>query len=255
MSLSIGERLKSAREGKGIPLEQACKATKVQHKILEAIEGDCIDDILDPVYAKIFIKKYAGYLGLDGSALVDEYAAFLDPERDPEPPRAAPLPAQARRPDGKMPLASFRQLLIPITVCLIGVIGLAFLIHLAIDFTSSIVQDRKDGSARVAPEGTQASSTKKKPASKLLVPRSQPLKLTIRTKADVWMQIKSDGAVIFQNVLPKGSQESWTAKDGLELWTGNAGAVELHLNGKPIGPLGTGVKKGIKVTRRGIEEE
>ena len=78
------------------------------------------------------------------------------------------------------------------------------------------------------------------------------MKLTIRTKADVWMQVKSDGTVIFQNVLPKGSQESWTAKEELELWTGNAGAMELILNGTPLGNPGIGVKKGIKVTRMGL---
>lgn len=87
----------------------------------------------------------------------------------------------------------------------------------------------------------------------LLVPLSETLELTVRTSADAWVQVKSDGDVIFQNVLPKGSREIWTAKKELELWTANAGAIELTLNGKRLEGLGRGVKRGVRVAHAGLK--
>ena len=71
MSLSLGERLKSAREAKRISLEDACRITKIQRRVLQAIEAGRVEEILDPTYAKIFVKKYASFLGIDGSALLE----------------------------------------------------------------------------------------------------------------------------------------------------------------------------------------
>ncbi len=249
MSLSIGERLKSARNTRGTTLEEACKATKVQRKILEALEQDRVDEVLDSTYAKIFMKKYASFLGLDGSALVDEYLALSGPA--PERPIGLETEATRRQ------TVSYRQVFVPAMLGLVALIGLCFIGYLASDLYGTLMKDRKPVPARTAAvkNSSRGPVVERVPeAPRLIIPRSQPLKLTIRTKADVWMQIKSDGAGIFQNVLPKGAQESWIAKEELELWTGNAGAMELVLNGRSLGNPGTGVKKGIRVTREGLKQ-
>ena len=75
MSLSIGERLKSARSAKGLSLEAVARATKIQRNILQSMEEDQVEAFLDPAYAKIFMKKYAAYLGIDGAVLLEEYQA------------------------------------------------------------------------------------------------------------------------------------------------------------------------------------
>ena len=235
--MSIGERLKSAREARGLTLQQAHKVSKVQPGLLAAIEEDRLDDLPDPAYAKIFLKKYANFLGLDGSALVEEYLALVGPL----PQRPLTLaPAEDKK---KMVLPSLWG---PVAAAAAAVIGVAFLAYLAFDLFGKVQSPQAQGRVKARPVDPAASS-------KLLVPRGQPLKLTILSKADVWMQVKSDGAVIFQNVLPKGSKESWTAQEELELWTGNAGAMELVLNGKSLGSPGTGVRKGIRVTRDGLK--
>ncbi|MBI1952971.1 MAG: DUF4115 domain-containing protein [Candidatus Omnitrophica bacterium] len=235
--MSIGERLKSAREAKGLTLDQAHKITKVQTDLILAIEEDRLEDLPDPAYAKIFLKKYANFLGLDGSALVQEYLAL----HGPLPPR--PLAPVAHDEPKEVVLPRY---LGPAAALAAAVIGIAFLAYLAFDLLGNPKSPR-------APERPKARVVEPAAPAKLLVPRGQPLKLTIVSKADVWMQVKSDGAVIFQNVLAKGARESWTAKEELELWTGNAGAMELVLNGKSLGSPGTGVKKGIKVTHEGVK--
>lgn len=66
------------------------------------------------------------------------------------------------------------------------------------------------------------------------------------------MQVKSDGKVLFQNVLPKGRSETWTGNDHIELWVGNAAVLSMTLNGNSLEPLPSGVMKGIRVTRYGL---
>lgn len=239
--MSIGERLKSAREAKKISLEEVCRVTRIQRKTLEAIEEDRVDDLLDPAYARIFIKKYAAYLGVNGSAIMEEYQAA----RPSEPERPLAVQTEVTRHQQQ----SAPSLWVPLGAGLVALVGIAFLVYLSID----LFQNLSSRSASVRPPARSAPVERGTPDRPLLVPRSKPLKLTIQATADVWIQVKSDGAVIFQNVLSKGSQESWTAKNGLELWTGNAGAMKLSLNGKPLEGIGRGVRKGVRVTHAGIE--
>ncbi len=242
MALSIGERLKSAREAKGVNLEEVANATKVQRKTLQAIEEDRVEETLDPAYVKIFLKKYALFLGLDASSLVEEYVSV----RGPLPQASLTLETQVTK---KTQVSPFKRLLVPVSVGVMALIGLSFLGTLSLDLYRTLTQNQKHTKAP-----RPASAAKKLPeAAKSIVSPSQMLKLTIRVKTDVWIQVKSDGTVIFQNVLSKGSQENWSARKELELWTGNAGATELFLNGKPLDGLGYGVKKGIKITHKGLE--
>lgn len=69
----IGRRLRAAREAKGITLEQAEEDTKIRRKYLQALEAGREVDIPGEVYLKGFLRSYGNYLGLNGTALVDEY--------------------------------------------------------------------------------------------------------------------------------------------------------------------------------------
>lgn len=241
MGLSIGERLRSAREAKGLTLEEVCRVTKIQRSILEAIEADQVEEVLELAYARIFIKKYAAFLGLDGAGLVEEYVAIQG--------GLPQVSLSVESTSSRQPAApALRKVLVPAAVGLVGLIGLVFISQLAAGFLRSAAS----GPGR-RPSVQPSSAAGSPPPSKPLIPLSKPLRLTINTSQEVWLQVKSDGTVVFQNVLPKGARESWVAKRELELWTGNAGAMDLSLNGKALGSLGRGVKKGVKVTHLGLE--
>lgn len=245
MSPSVGERLKSVRESRRLSLQEACGITKIQKQTLEAIEQDRIQETLDPVYARIFVKKYASFLGLDAQAIVNEYPGLSRGSAGPALEMVSPPPA-FKPPLQEAPAQPSQwSFLIPAGVTLVALIGIGFLGALAVDLFHTL---RQQHPMRKLVE------TKSEPEPQLLVPLSKPLKLTAQTTADVWLQVKADGTIIFQNVLTQGARESWAAKNDLELWTGNAGAMQLSLNGKPLEGLGRGVRKGVKITRAGIQE-
>ena len=77
---TIGQKLESARQSKGVSVSEAGQATKILSKFIEAMESDDFGALSAPVYAKSFIRMYAKYLGLDAQPLVDEYAAQYVPK-------------------------------------------------------------------------------------------------------------------------------------------------------------------------------
>ena len=252
---TIGEQLRAAREAKGLALADANRHTKIHTKILTAMEEDRTDDVLEPAYARGFLKKYATFLNLDPDPLVQAYAAPTA--------TAAPHGHTARSSAAELPAAPSAGWLGPTIIAVAAVVGLAFLGFLARDLYHTVaspsVAAKKPSMSKPAPVSKSRAAAKpaaESPAPeapKLLVPKTQPVKLSVRAAQDCWMQVKADGKVLFQNVLKKGSEETWTASDDVELWVGNAAALTLTLNGHPLEPLGGGVQKGIRVTRSGVQ--
>ena len=58
--ISVGERLKKARENKSLTIDQIRKQTRIHSDVLIALEEGRCNEILDPTYVKSFLKKYAG---------------------------------------------------------------------------------------------------------------------------------------------------------------------------------------------------
>lgn len=78
--------------------------------------------------------------------------------------------------------------------------------------------------------------------------------LTARAKKDSWLRVKSDGAVVFQSTLSKGSVETWLARERIEISGKNINQLEFELNGKLIGALARRDfgAKNIIVTKDGL---
>lgn len=65
----LGSQLRTAREAKGLSLEQVFKATRIKLSYLEALESNRNDALPGLVQARGFVRTYANYLGLDGEIL------------------------------------------------------------------------------------------------------------------------------------------------------------------------------------------
>lgn len=67
--------------------------------------------------------------------------------------------------------------------------------------------------------------------------------MTIRAIADCWIQVRApDQSIVFSRVLKSGEVYTVPSRPGLSLRTGNAGALEIAVDGKTtpsIGSIGT----------------
>ena len=79
----IGDKLRSAREAKGLSIEDIEKATKIQGRYLTAIEQNDFDKLPGDFYVRAFIRQYAQIVGLDGKKLLSEYHEDI-PKAEPD---------------------------------------------------------------------------------------------------------------------------------------------------------------------------
>ena len=86
---SIGQILKAARERRQISIADVVVATKMTSTFVKAIEANDFDALVAPVYARGFIKLYAGCVGLDPMPLQKQFDVSS---------RAAPPPSSKASP-------------------------------------------------------------------------------------------------------------------------------------------------------------
>ncbi|WP_063507314.1 helix-turn-helix domain-containing protein [Lactobacillus acetotolerans] len=79
----IGDKLRSAREAKGLSIADVEKATKIQSRYLTAIEKNDFDKLPGDFYVRAFIRQYAQVVGLDGKKLLSEYHKEI-PKAEPD---------------------------------------------------------------------------------------------------------------------------------------------------------------------------
>jgi hypothetical protein len=64
-----------------------------------------------------------------------------------------------------------------------------------------------------------------------------PHGLSVRLTETSWLRVTVDGTVAREGTFPAGTAKRFEGKD-VEVRVGNAGGVELAINGRPVGSLG-----------------
>jgi len=73
---SLGNKLKEAREAKGLTFENASRDTNISSKFLEALEREDYSPFPGEPYVLGFLKNYGEYLGLDPEELLSLYRSI-----------------------------------------------------------------------------------------------------------------------------------------------------------------------------------
>jgi len=267
---TVGAKLKKIRQEKGLSIEEVQKKTKIHPNILKAIEEDNFIN-LSPVYVKGFLKIYCKYLGIDPSQFIVEYSEL---ERTSVDQAAGQGKSRVFSRSASVKLASDKSsrlwntvikiILLMVLVFLAAAAGI-FTYRKAADFIKSKttvsgkdILKKAEKTARVAekpvkkPPKTPVSPAKHAAVVTQKVKTGIPIRLGIRAKEDCWVKLSMDGKVVFQSILKKGRSESWQAKREIGLSLGNAGGVELEVNGTLIPAVG---RKGQSVKNIVINEE
>src|SRR5919109_741807 len=77
MSQSIGEKLRLARETRGIALREISEQTRISMRYLEAIESDNYGNLPGGIFNRSFIRAYAKFIGYDEHEAIEDYARTL----------------------------------------------------------------------------------------------------------------------------------------------------------------------------------
>ena len=250
-AVDIGERLRQAREKKGLTIEQAQKQTHIHSTVLTALEDGRCDDILTPNYVKSFLKEYSSYLGFDHRTIVNEYLA-IHPEL-----KTRGMNFSINKDDQKSSadLANTIRIVRSVILFLI-VIFLAIFVSVkttAFFKNTKAVKKPQDfkyskNAMHAGAPSTRSTTSQKKNASS----KNVPFALTLKARNTVMVQLKKDGVLIFRRVLPKGTEETLAVDNSVNMFIGRAEAIEIIVNGKSLGSPGKGVIRNLEVTSNGV---
>ena len=77
MATSIGEKLRLARETRGIALRDISEQTRISMRYLEAIEADDYRRLPGGIFNRSFIRAYAKQIGYDEQQAIEEYSTMM----------------------------------------------------------------------------------------------------------------------------------------------------------------------------------
>ena len=159
----LGNRLKEAREARGLSLDNLQDITKIQKRYLKGIEEGNYDSIPGKFYVRAFIKQYGEAVGLDPESLFDEYKHEIPSVYEEQVVESLSRSGARKSDDG---VSKFLEMLprIIITLVIVGIIVLAwFFIQKAVsnNDTKTAVNDKQNNEAiEYAESGSPSKSEK-----------------------------------------------------------------------------------------------
>jgi len=228
---SVGERLRLAREAKGLSLEDVARQTRIPVRHLEHIEREEWDALPAVTYSVGFARSYANTIDLDGAEIGAEVRQLLGGARAGGA-TAAPYyePADpARVPPRWIAVAAA-------AIAVLLVIG--YLV-----WRSNAVDDESPAEVAITqsdePAVPKAGPSPPRPAPPPPVSASGPVVLT--AAEDVWLRIDQagGGAPLYMGTLTAG--QSYRLPDGAQapkLRTARANVLRVSVGATQIPPLG-----------------
>ncbi|MFI5977079.1 helix-turn-helix domain-containing protein [Streptomyces sp. NPDC051452] len=236
---SVGRALQQARIAAGLTVDDVSSATRVRIAIVHAIEADDYGPCGGDVYARGHIRTLAKAVHADPEPLIAQF----DAERGgrPAPTPAAPLfEAERIRPERRGP--NWTAAMVAAIVVVIGFVGFTAFKGGGAD------NDAKSQVADAASPAVSKSATPTPLKEKPAVPAGEPTdsaiaaapqdKVTVQVSAPSgrsWISAKDhNGRMLFDGLLKKGESKTFQDSSKINLILGDAGAIQLYVNGKKI---------------------
>lgn len=232
----IGRTLREARQAKGISLAQAEELTKIRLRYLMALEEGDLSGLPGRVYAIGYLRSYARCLGIDARTtekMVEDLRRAMEAKEEAEAYPGYAGTERSHQRAWRLGRGVRQSAGVAVAVILVLVVSLA------------VASKWFWGRERVAPAEPAAASgptvlEEKRPTE---IPRPEPsdtgVELVILAdKGPSWLEVAVDGRKVFEGMLMKGRETSFSAKESIGVKFGDAGAVTVKVNGQDIGPVG-----------------
>jgi cytoskeleton protein RodZ len=113
---------------------------------------------------------------------------------------------------------------------------------------SRLANATSPGSAQPAPSLASNPPPTAAPSS------NAPVRVEMTAEEPVWVSVRGDGKYLFSGTLEAKESRTAEAESAVTLRLGNAGGIDISLNGKPIGPVGPkGQIRTIQLTSGGFQ--
>jgi cytoskeleton protein RodZ len=274
MICSLGQRLRQARLEQGLDLSTVIAQTKISEKYLKAIEADLRDQLPSAFFYKHFVDQYARALSLDVKEIGEEVDRLLSAEaplplpgqHDKAPKKFSAALYPSRNSNSRLYVslgvlalallgcsgfyAWWHKFRLPVAQFSIGAI------QAAVESKPPATKDNAAAmGARPLDSANAAAPTTDLPVTlAATLPVSSPLPsgaeknpktpgykvlLDLVARESTWLSVSSDGHMVFTGILAPHESKTVEGKEIAKLRVGNAAGLDVRLNGRAIGPLGS----------------
>jgi len=231
--VEIGNKLKEARESRGLTLEEVEEETKIRRKYILAMEQEQFQVLPGPIYARAFLKNYARFLNIDPEEILD-VLKYIHSGEDIQKDIPKTVDKKAITTASIM-----RYWLYPAAALLIIILFVSLYYGTRGMWTNRIgVNDEEK--PKTGEIGTQENTVLQQAPVQDNTVNISGVKIALNVKNDrSWISVAVDGEQVFQGEIKAGEAKTFEGKEKILITLGNAGAVEVLENGKSIGFLGT----------------
>jgi cytoskeletal protein RodZ len=262
-AMGVGQRLRQAREARGLSTTEVAVRTKIPPWQLAALEAEQYERLPGGIFAKGHIRATAHVVGLDPA----ELSAHFDEEISPPPPPPVPVPmsevddghprlwmaVETREP--AVPRPTGRLLAAGLIVISIVLVIVWFGRDRGVQPASGLetparAQLASGGPAAPAPPGSVAVGTIG--VTRARVPDSG-IPMSIKAQRVCWLALTVDDQRIAYRMLQRGEKVSVRMRRHATLRTGDADALLVSIGNGParaLGPPGAAVRT-IELTPEG----
>jgi cytoskeleton protein RodZ len=227
---TVGERLRAAREEKGVSLEEVAAQTRIPLRHLASIETADWDSLPAPTYTVGFAKSYASAVGLDRVEVGDQLREEMGGQRFASTSADVFEPADPRR---TMPKS-----------VVFGAIAAVIVLIVLFSWLNKRALEPSSADTNAATVTSVAASPSTPPPPTPAPTAVQPVVLT--AIAPVWLQVsEKGGASLFSGMLQPGQTYAVPVTSTAPvLKTGKPEALKITVGSSvaaPVGPPATTV--------------
>jgi cytoskeleton protein RodZ len=239
--ISIGRALQQARVEAGRTVDDVSAATRVRVPIVRAIEADDFSRSGGDVYARGHIRMLAHEAGIDPAPLIAQFDAAHGGRPEPTPVPSTPMfEAERIRPERRRP--NWTAAMVAAIVVVAGFVG--FTVLRGGDDSGGSVKKSTTNQAEGSEPSHPGSPSPSRGGDHKPAPSDSAIAAAPRDKVTVkisavddksWISAKArNGKLLYDGILAKGDSKTFQDDKQVDLILGNAGAIELYVNGKKV---------------------
>lgn len=228
---TAGQRLRAAREEKGLTLEDVAAQTRIPRRHLESLEIGDWERLPAPTYTTGFAKSYASVVGLDRTEIYEQLRGEMGGIR---PATSASEVFEPADPARTMP-----------KWLVFGAIAAVLALVLVMSWLNERSFQQADPAAEETAEPVAAASGPTAPAPATPVAAAQG-PVVITANEQVWLQVKDGATTLKEGLLEAGQSFEVPASAAAPvLMTGKPEALRISVgtaDAPPVGPAATTVR-------------
>ncbi|CAB4532765.1 unannotated protein [freshwater metagenome] len=230
--MSLGLVIAKARKDAGLSLDDLADKTKIRKSVLAEIENDIFINCGGETYARGHVRNIAKALGADAK----EFIRIFEDEQGSETRSIQDLLVETNViKEQREPRKVSWKVLLVISLVSLALVGIAQIL-----ISNTDTKDVADTSPTASAQPTASNSPSSDAPTENTYSTGSGVEVIVNaSRNNSWLFVAdANGQTLFSGQILRGSTKVFTSDTALNLKLGNAGGVDLTVNGNPIDPVG-----------------